>query len=935
MFAQVALSLAASLVAAAQSSSTNTSTTVVCIAGQCLQGVTNTTLGATLSGSGSVSSIRLLPGQYTSSTDPQLLHNLLTSSKSSLSAGPGFDNASLSLPMDLALQPGMSMFQGSLYSGESQFVSLPTTPAGNTSASATPISAGSLVVASNVWVALNSGSSSNRIVLWDSVPDVSQLPTSALGSLSLLDIQSSSCSPPCSGNGVCSAKGQCTCPPGFTGSSCESCATGFFGPSCQACPADCDQCDEGIAGSGTCLKRKVDKAPSTCNCLNGQCGSDGSCTCNAGWTNADNGTACAKCASGFFLTSSGDCQVCQLGCTSCADGTGTCLQCKQGFTQNANDKTQCLAQAGTTTSGTVCPDGSFSDGTACKACSPSCKTCSGPTSNDCIICGNGQYKLGDNCVGTDGNGVCEGSTLIANNNKHECDACPSKCTGCKLPNFNVASTIDQLQCTGCLPGSFLSNGKCVESCPTGTFVGSDGFTCSACDSSCSTCAGSATFCLTCANSKLASNGTCVNSCPSSSFSSSDTCVKCHPDCATCSGSAFNQCSSCPPNLPLLTNGRCLPTCSKGQYFDKTSSTCQSCDSSCSSCSGPGPSSCLACSKSDNVLKAGACVSASCTDNTTVLQGFGVCLSDLVVVPKVVASGTTSALPLPTVSGINTPTKADPPKSGPLPWWQILLMALGCAFIFLVFLLCWRRRARRQRLKRTQQFAVGKALLPRPSWRERVFSFFGRRRGSPQVGPVHLASERESIQLEQLRMAEEARHHQQIEQHNQEMEKMAIFGAYQYSQPGSIRSSRALNDEEHLNFKREQRALFASDAISEGSVRPMSHHGSIFTQMTGEPRRGPDPRQPAREGDLLGLNIPGSRMSGSIYSSSSYPTTLQRRPTSPAQAYARQVREDQSAQPQLLQPQLTGTSGMSRETNPFRTGRFQNDNNTHLHPFSSS
>lgn len=114
--------------------------------------------------------------------------------------------------------------------------------------------------------------------------------------------------------------------------------------------------------------------------------------------------------------------VCQLGCKACADGTGTCITCDTGFTQNANDKTQCLATQATTSTGTVCPDGSFSTGSTCQACSPLCKTCKGPTSNDCIICGNGQYKSNGNCVSADGNGVCDGSSMIANNNKHECDS---------------------------------------------------------------------------------------------------------------------------------------------------------------------------------------------------------------------------------------------------------------------------------------------------------------------------------------------------------------------------------------------------------------------------------------------------------------------------------------------------------------------------------
>ncbi|OCH88251.1 hypothetical protein OBBRIDRAFT_693337, partial [Obba rivulosa] len=481
--------------------------TVVCVAGQCLQGYTNITLGATLSASGAATSLQLLPGLYTSTTNPELLHELLTSSNAALVPSPGF-SANSSLPFTLALEPGMASYPGANYSEQATFHALPQSKSpGNDTA--TPLTAGSLALASNVWAALapSGGSSNDRVIFWDSSPDVSQLPSSiSSGSLSLLDIQSASCSPPCSGAGLCSASGTCTCPPGFTGESCESCASGFFGPTCQACPSDCETCDQGISGSGRCLQPIVSNAPSTCNCVNGQCGSNGQCSCITGWTTADNGTACAKCASGFFLDSSGNCEVCNLGCQQCADGSGDCVTCESGFTQNANDPTSCVATQSTTSSGTVCPDGSFSSGSNCTACSPECQTCSGPTSNDCIICGAEKYSFNGSCVATDSNGVCEGSSMIANNNKHECDNCPAKCTSCKISGFSVASTINQAQCTGCLPGFVLSQGQCVESCPSGTFLSpQDNLTCTACDSSCGTCAGSSTFCLTCNNNQLASN----------------------------------------------------------------------------------------------------------------------------------------------------------------------------------------------------------------------------------------------------------------------------------------------------------------------------------------------------------------------------------------------------------------------------------------------
>lgn len=377
------------------------------------------TVGTVLSSPNVASDIVLLPGQYTSTTNPQLLHQLLTSSSTSSSPSAGFNASTISLPLNVELQPGLVLYPQALYAGQPQFAALPTSQA--SSNSSTPISAGAIAISSDVWIAVTAGSaSSNRIILWDSVPDVSQLP--GISSLSLSAMESNACSPPCSGSGVCSASGQCACPAGFTGSSCEVCAKGFFGPSCQACPAGCATCDDGIAGSGRCLSTTAANASAACNCLNGVCGANGQCSCNAGWTTASNGTQCASCAPGFFLDGSGNCAVCELGCQQCADGSGICVTCKQGFTQDANDRTKCDAVQSVTSSGTLCPDGSFSNGTSCQPCSPSCSTCSGSTSNNCIVCGNGQFSLGGSCVPTDGNGVCTGSSMVANNNKRECDS---------------------------------------------------------------------------------------------------------------------------------------------------------------------------------------------------------------------------------------------------------------------------------------------------------------------------------------------------------------------------------------------------------------------------------------------------------------------------------------------------------------------------------
>ncbi|KAF9493142.1 hypothetical protein BDN71DRAFT_1508856 [Pleurotus eryngii] len=57
------------------------------------------------------------------------------------------------------------------------------------------------------------------------------------------------------------------------------------------------------------------------------------------------------------------------------------------------------------------------------------------------------------------------------------------------------------------------------------------------------------------------------------------------------------------------------------------------------------------------------------------------------------SGTGTAPPLPTITGLDMPTVVMNLGKRALEWWQILLMALGCAFIFLIIVWLFRRRAR--------------------------------------------------------------------------------------------------------------------------------------------------------------------------------------------------------------------------------------------------
>ncbi|BGP13648.1 hypothetical protein JCM10213v2_001580 [Rhodosporidiobolus nylandii] len=680
-------------------------TPAVCTPDLCLVGENSLTAGVLLTtpSNGTTQLVSLLPGTYTSSSPaPTSSNSTLSSSvfskKTTAVVSDGFSAsgnlASSSTSYTVSLQPGLTGYTSALYQGDASYIPLPSNfSAANSSASSSSPKKtdtfSSLLLTSPSYAILALSSSNQRLVVWDSIPDVGELKGGkGSGGVKLVDVQGT----------------------GYT------CATGFFGKSCEACPAGCKDCDDGLTGSGLCLDVVASNItlPSTCNCINGACATNSStatCTCNAGWTKASNGTQCAACADGFYMSSEGDCLACDPTCATCSSPSGACLTCHTGLASSSSSSTSCVPATTALSNGTftTCPSGTYFSKSAdgCTACNSVCGSCYGAGSDECTSCKSPYVLLGGACVAVDEKtGVCDsgaagngtsGGGYVYDNEKKACDALPAQCTAGGIDSFSSSSSRSQLTCSKCLPGSFLVEGDCVSNCPDGYLVSDDGLSCEACDKSCATCSTSPTFCTSCASSSSPIiNGTCItsSSCPSGYFSqpstnltSSTTCLACHPDCATCSDSP-TTCTSCPSSRPVLSSsGACVPTCASDEYYDTAKSSCVSCSSDCATCSASGSDACLSCA-SGSRLKSGKCVAADDCAAGGWVGGFGVCLSDLVTVKASSAAEETAQ------------------GGWTIPWWLILVIVLVTLALVGGGLWWFRKREQKRRREHTQRFAKG-------------------------------------------------------------------------------------------------------------------------------------------------------------------------------------------------------------------------------------
>lgn len=208
------------------------------------------------------------------------------------------------------------------------------------------------------------------------------------------------------------------------------------------------------------------------------------------------------------------------------------------------------------------------------------------------------------------------------------------------------------------------------------------------------------------------------------------------------------------------------------------------------------------------------------------------------------------------------------------------MALGCAFIFLLVLVLWRRKARKQRAKATLMFAHTKRLDGmHQGWRWRVKRFFGGarggrgRRGEAEVLPVaynhhelqqqHTPRPVSLVSAADVRTGKKEMEDAKRRLLSMDRKKMDALRAGLKAKKMKSQKRETLDDviDAYAYYHGSSRApsTLAPSRLSQApSALPGlddNHRGgrrierdSLFSELMGVPRRTAEPRQPVKDWD---------------------------------------------------------------------------------------
>ncbi|KCV73463.1 serine/threonine protein kinase [Fonticula alba] len=388
---------------------------------------------------------------------------------------------------------------------------------------------------------------------------------------------------------------QCRSCSGPRSTECTACIDGlllFAGRCMDRCPARffasaagvCEPCSEG------CL---VCSGPEGHHCM--QC--ERNLFMVPGGLVEDHAGGCDGTCPARTINIGGQCAGCHASCDQCiGPKPNQCLTCRAP---------EALLQGGDAMCVDTCSVGFFpppvSAAGTCSPCSPYCLECSGPGAKQCTACSGASGLLAD--------GLCRAacpSGWFKVAGLDVCEPCSAKCRTCSGPGDNA--------CTGCQADQVLSEpgiGSCLDGCPVGRFFRLEDRSCVACDVSCAKCFGpGSSRCSECSAGMVVSDGRCVDSCPAGTFLDGGLCRKCDHSCGSCRGAEFSQCTSCLEGR-LLHEGMCRTECPAGFSADAGARICEACPEHCEVCSGEGASrQCALCTAGALRLGTG-CVFGQC------------------------------------------------------------------------------------------------------------------------------------------------------------------------------------------------------------------------------------------------------------------------------------------------------------------------------------
>ncbi|KAL4449881.1 hypothetical protein ABPG74_015000 [Tetrahymena malaccensis] len=339
-------------------------------------------------------------------------------------------------------------------------------------------------------------------------------------------------------------------------------------PSCATCFGStsfkCLTCSSGFLQEGSCVEQcEKNYYPANKNgqkvCL--QCHEECS-KCNGPDSNN-----CTECPSEFFLYQNKCVKNCPV--FHIYDENRVCQKCSKSIKNN-----KCVDE---------CDSNEFIDknNLLCSPCATECKTCNGPTKNECKECADGYFLdvQKNECTQK-----CQES-FFPNKEKKLCEKCDDMCKSCTKSGDS--------NCISCNTPLILFEGKCLKDAPNGYYKDKDEF--KKCNKDCKTCDGpSSNDCLSCQEHHYILDKKCYEQCPPTYFNDENSmkCTKCTGLCKECQ--AQDYCLSCQDNQ-YVYKGTCQVSCDPILTFqDENLIQCVQCHSSCNQngCLGPEQGDCI-------------------------------------------------------------------------------------------------------------------------------------------------------------------------------------------------------------------------------------------------------------------------------------------------------------------------------------------------------